>query len=180
MNAFGVDPAATVALVTAIVSFACALAQGPFRDVGWMKSSNRLLDLSDKLADTGAEGRARKFLRNEAVSRILAAAQFKKTASTSVERAFTKVTLLGLAAMMATSVIIIAQTWMGEVAIWVMVLYSISCLIPLIGLAGTYTMRHFRRRRLKRMGMLSKSTSADDQHRRVNDDEDHDGSHDRR
>lgn len=144
------DASSLIAFATSAITLACAVAKGPFRDVGWITASSRLLDLSEKLCTDGDEGEARAFLRELATSKIMRAKRFRNAISSGLPWMLNRLSLAALMAMAVTSVVIIAQTWMGGVHPFVMSVYLASLFVMCTCSVASFAVFSFRKRKRKR------------------------------
>ena len=177
------EASSLITLATALVSLTYSVVQGPLRNVGWVRQSGRLLDLSDKLGDSGAEGVARQFLRDEAVIRVLKAKRFKDSASSKVCRALnrTGVARTGVAsllALMALCPVLIVQVWLGSASMVTSIAYVTSLVTMFISSIGISIARAVQKRRLRQIEFLREPAHIDDRKSGIDDDERHDESSD--
>ena len=168
------EASSLITLATALVSLTYSVVQGPLRNVGWVRQSGRLLDLSDKLGDSGAEGVARRFLRDEAVMRVLKAKRFKESASSNVCRVLNRTGIAGLLALMALCPVLIVQVWLGCVSMVASIAYVAALATMCISSIGTSIARAIQKRRMRQIESLREPAHVNDRKRRIDDDERHD------
>ena len=166
-----IDTASAIALASAVVSLAYSLAQGPLKDIGWLRLSNRLLDLSEKLDENGAEGRARRFLRDEAVIRILRAKRFRESISSGLPKYLNRLSVASLLALTPLCIAIVVQSWMGGVHQFVMIAYTIVLAFMCVCSIGSVIALLLRNRRIRQTGWLREPKAVGNRQRREHDDE---------
>lgn len=167
-----------ITLATALVSLTYSVVQGPLRNVGWVRQSGRLLDLSDRLGDSGAEGVARQFLRDEAVVLVLKAKRFKESASSNVCRVLNRTGVASLIALMALCPVLIVQVWLGSASMVTSIAYVTSLVTMCISSIGISIARAVQKRRLRQIESLREPAQVNDRKGGIDDDERHDESSD--
>lgn len=123
------DIASLIALVTAVITLACAIAQGPLKDFGWVTSASRLLSLSERFEANDEEGSARAFLRELAVSRVMRAKRLRDALSSGLPWTLNKIAVAALVVMAALCVVMIVQTWSGGVHVVISYAYVFALLV---------------------------------------------------
>lgn len=138
-----------VAFVTSLVTLACAIASGPLKDLGWITSATRLLDLSERLGPDGDEGRARTFLRELATTKVIRAQRRRAALSSGLPWTLNRMSLASLVAMAVLCIVIVVQNWTGGVHPVVMAAYLAALASMCLFSMASFVVMEFRKLRSK-------------------------------
>lgn len=140
-----------MSLASPVFSLICALIQSALlNSVGWIRTSERLLDLSSKLNADGAEEEARRFLRDQAVSKILRAQQLRTSPFPKALRLLNRIGVASLLVLMVLCIVVVVQVWTGGVHGLVIGAYLLALLSLSLCSVGSVAILAIRKRRINR------------------------------
>lgn len=137
-----------------MVGLAYAIVQGPLSNIGWMRAARRELELSEMLEADGAEGEARRILRERAACRVLRSRDLSESLSHGSVSVMRAIALIGLTATGALGLVLAALNLLGVSSDVAVALYVSAIIVMGIGSIGFAVAQSLRRRRIERQRMV--------------------------
>ena len=137
-----------------MVGLAYAIVQGPLSNIGWMRAARRELELSEMLGTDGAEGEARRILRERAACRVLRSRDLSESISCGSVRVMCAIALGGLVATGVLGLVVGAMNLLGITSALAVALYVVAIVAMGVGSIGFTVAQSLRRRRIERQRMV--------------------------
>ena len=152
----------TIALVSSIVGLAYAIVQGPLQNVGWKRAAKRELELSEMLSEDGAEGEARRMLRERATERIFHARERAESISSVPYRVTSGIIMFALCCSMLACIAHIFSTLLYGPSVLTAVIMMTSLIVAGVGTLGLRIALRAERKKKARIKEMRATDSTDE------------------